>query len=49
MHLRSAKKFLMLTHNQFPQIYWVNNSTVEFDVNYGELNEDDLLKWLSKN
>jgi hypothetical protein len=48
MYLHSKEKFLELTHGKFPRIYWVNNSIVEFDPNYYELNEDDLLAWLKK-
>ncbi|MDB5284367.1 MAG: protein tlpB [Bacteroidota bacterium] len=46
MHLKNDQMFLQFTHGAFPQIFWVNNSQIEFDCNYFELNDIDIEKWL---
>ena len=46
MHLKNDQEFLKFTGGIFPQIFWINNSVIEFDCNYFELNDADIEKWL---
>lgn len=42
-----GKPFLYLAGTSIPSIYLVNNGMVEHDVNYMELDQEELEKWLS--
>lgn len=44
----SAKPFIFLAGTNLPTIYLVNNSTVEHWVNYMELDQTEVEKWLSE-
>jgi len=39
--------FMKYTHSVFPTILWVNNSKVEADVDYPELNQQVIEKWMA--
>ena len=46
-HTRLAQgPFLKYTHNIFPVILWINNGWVEADVNYPDLNQAVIEKWM---
>ena len=43
----AQEPFLKYTHNVFPVILWVNNGWVEADVNYPDLNQAVIEKWMA--
>lgn len=43
----NGKSFVYLAGTSIPSIYLVNNGMVEHDVNYMELDQEELEKWLS--
>ena len=46
MLIDSSFTFLKLTQGSFPRIYWVNNSVVEYETNYFELDPGEVNTWL---
>lgn len=44
-----GRNFVYLAGIKLPVIYLVNNSIVEHDVNYIDLDQDEIEKWLKKN
>ncbi|MGZ4088891.1 MAG: MauE/DoxX family redox-associated membrane protein, partial [Bacteroidia bacterium] len=44
----NGRNFVYLAGLSMPMIYLVNNSTVETNVNYMELDQDEIEKWLEK-
>jgi hypothetical protein len=46
-HTRLAREpFMKITKGIFPQIWWVNNSMVEEDINYPDMNQQLIEKWM---
>jgi hypothetical protein len=43
-----ARPFVYLAGLELPTLYLVNNSVVEHWVNYMELDQDEIEKWLSE-
>lgn len=43
-----GKSFIMLAGTSMPAIYLVNNSIVEHDINYIDMDEDEIKKWLAE-
>ncbi len=44
----NGKNFIFLAGLNMPRIYLINNSIIEFDVNYIDLDQGELEKWLQK-
>lgn len=44
----NGRNFVYLAGLDMPRIYLINNSIIEFDVNYIDLDQDELEKWLAK-
>ena len=44
----NGKSFVYLAGTTMPYIALINNSMVEFEVNYFDLNQDEIEKWLKK-
>lgn len=44
-----GKSFVMLAGTSMPAIYLVNNSVVENDINYIDMDQNEIEKWLKEN
>ena len=44
----NGKNFIFLAGLDMPRIYLINNSVIEFDVDYIDLDQGELEKWLAK-
>lgn len=43
-----GRNFIMLAGTSMPAIYLVNNSVVEHDINYMDMDQDEIEKWLKE-